>query len=119
MSLKIIRLMENLKRDHLTTAISHLLRFDKRFTVLTELSFAISQHDLSEYNIGAKDELKPDVCAYLEPPILPDTKGDLMTVSQMPNLVIEILSPRQSVDYLIRKLKAFFALGKDIFLIQL
>ncbi len=29
----------------------------------------------------------------------------------MPDLVIEILSPRQSVDYLVRKTKAYFELG--------
>ncbi|MEN8219007.1 MAG: Uma2 family endonuclease [Pseudomonadota bacterium] len=89
--------------------IGHLLDLDDRFTVLTELSLNVSQHDLSKHKIGAKDELKPDVCVYLECPIIPD--DDLLVVSKMPDLVIEILSPRQSINYLIRKIKAFFALG--------
>ncbi|MCP4695281.1 MAG: Uma2 family endonuclease [Gammaproteobacteria bacterium] len=34
-----------------------------------------------------------------------------MKVSQMPDLAVEILSPRQVVDYLVRKINAYFELG--------
>jgi Uma2 family endonuclease len=77
----------------------------------TELSLDISQHDLSEYRLDGKYEIKPDVCAYFEPPIIPKTEDDLVTVSKMPDLAIEILSPRQATSYLIRKIKAYFVLG--------
>jgi Uma2 family endonuclease len=82
-----------------------------RLTIMTELSLDISQHDLSKYRLDAKNELKPDICAYLEPPVIPEGEDDLVTVSQMPDLAIEVLSPRQAVSYLVRKIKAYFELG--------
>ncbi|KHD08522.1 hypothetical protein PN36_16755 [Candidatus Thiomargarita nelsonii] len=88
-----------------------LKQTNKNLAVLTELSLDISQHDLSEYRLGVKNEVKPDVCAYLELPTVPDEEVDLISVSQMPELAIEILSPRQAISYLIRKIKAYFALG--------
>jgi Uma2 family endonuclease len=77
----------------------------------TELSLDISQHDLSEYKLDSKYEIKPNICAYIHFPVIPDKVDDLLTVSQMPDLAIEILSPRQSIGYLIRKTKAYFELG--------
>jgi Uma2 family endonuclease len=91
--------------------LTSLLDNDERFTIMTELSLDISQHDLSKYRLDAKDELKPDVCAYLKPPVIPYEEDDLITVSQMPELAIEVLSPRQAHSYLIRKIKAYFELG--------
>jgi Uma2 family endonuclease len=91
--------------------LTSLLDNEERFTVLTELSLDISQHDLSKYRLDAKEELKPDVCAYLKSPVIPDEEDDLITVSQMPDLAIEVLSPRQAHSYLIRKIKAYFELG--------
>jgi Uma2 family endonuclease len=88
-----------------------LLRENKNLTVISELSLDISQYDLSQYRLESKYEIKPDVCAYLEPPVIPDTEDDLLTVSKIPDLVIEILSPRQAISYLTRKIKAFFELG--------
>jgi len=76
-----------------------------------ELSLDISQYDLSEYDLGVKEEFKPDVCAYLKRPVVPKGKSDLVKISQMPDLAIEILSPRQAVDYLVRKINAYFELG--------
>jgi Uma2 family endonuclease len=103
--------MGSLHHSNMQTKLNVLLFQEERFFVATELSLDISQHDLSKYKLDAKDELRPDVCAYLEPPVVPDGTDDLVKVSQMPDLAIEILSPRQSVGYLIRKIKAFFALG--------
>ncbi len=94
------------------TKLNYLLLNDnKNLTVISELSIDISQHDLSKYRLESKSELKAEVCAYLEPPIIPDTEDDLVTVSKIPDLVIEILSPRQAISYLIRKINAFFELG--------
>ena len=103
----------SLNHSTVQTNLAGLLKFkcEKKLAVLTELSLDISQHYLSKYDLDAKDELKPDVCAYLKRPVIPDGKNDLIKVSQMPDLVIEILSPRQSIGYLIRKIKAYFELG--------
>jgi len=91
--------------------IASLLVSDSRFTVFSELSLDISQYDLSKYRLGIEDEIKPDVCSYLNAPVIPDEEDDLVKVAQMPDLAIEILSPRQSVSYLIRKTNAYLATG--------
>lgn len=93
--------------------IAGLLLYHDNLSVFTQLSLDISQHDLNKYRLKAKDDWKPDVCAYLGSPPMPDEEfeDDLISVSQMPELAIEILSPRQSVSYLVRKIKAYFALG--------
>jgi len=103
--------MGSLYHSNMQIKLGGLLDREERFFVATELSLDISQYDLSKYDIGAKEEVKPDVCAYLKRPIVPDGQNDLLKVSQMPDLVVEILSPRQSVDYLIRKFKAYFEMG--------
>ncbi len=93
--------------------LAGLLLNNDNLSVFTELSLDISQHDLSKYRLKAKDDLKQDVCAYVGSPPMPDEEfeDDLISVSQMPELAIEVLSPRQSVGYLVRKIKAYFALG--------
>jgi Uma2 family endonuclease len=105
--------MGSLNHSTVQTNLAGLLKFkcDKKLAVMTELSLDISQHDISQYDLEASAELKPDVCAYLKRPVIPEGKNDLIKVSQMPDLVIEILSPRQSVCYLVRKTKAYFELG--------
>lgn len=105
--------MRSLNHSIVQTNLAGLLKFkcDKKLAVMTELSLDISQYDISQYDLEASTELKPDVCAYLKCPVVPDGKNDLIKVSQMPDLVIEILSPRQSIDYLVRKTRAYFELG--------
>jgi Uma2 family endonuclease len=105
--------MGSLNHSTVQTNLAGLLKFkcDKKLAVMTELSLDISQHDISQYDLEASEELKPDVCAYLKRPVIPAGKNDLIKVSQMPDLIIEILSPRQSLGYLVRKIKAYFELG--------
>jgi Uma2 family endonuclease len=88
----------SLKHSIVQTNLAGLLKFkcEKKLAVMTKLSLDISRHDLSKYDIEGKEELKPDVCAYFKQPVIPDEKDDLLTVSIMPDLVIEILSPRQA-----------------------
>jgi Uma2 family endonuclease len=87
-----------------------LIGCDERFEVMPELSLDVTQIDLKQFGLKAKDELKPDVCVYTTPPEaeLPD---DILKTTQMPDLAIEILSPSQTVSELINKLKAYFALN--------
>ncbi len=105
--------MGSLNHSTVQINLGGLLKFkcDKKLAVMSELSLDISQYDLSKYDLGVKEELKPDVCAYIKRPVIPKGKNDLVRVSQMPDLVIEILSPRQAIDYLIRKIYAYFELG--------
>jgi Uma2 family endonuclease len=71
------------------------------------LSLDISKYDLSNY--GIKDEIKPDVCLY--PSSIDLQEFDVVKMTDMPLLAIEILSPSQGIPELKRKIHAFFELG--------
>ncbi|MCK5717025.1 MAG: Uma2 family endonuclease [Thiomargarita sp.] len=105
--------MGSLNHSTVQTNLAGLLKFksDKTLFVMTELSLDVSQHDLSKYHIENKEELKPDICAYFTRPIIPFEEEDLLKVAIMPDLVIEILSPRQAINYLLKKTKVYFTLG--------
>jgi hypothetical protein len=45
-----------------------LLSYDERFTVLPKLSLDASQIDFKQFGLKIKDELKPNISVYLEPP---------------------------------------------------
>ncbi len=89
--------------------IASLLNNDERFTVMTELSLDICQQDFSQYGIKAKDEIKPDICLY--PNTIDWQDIDILKMTEMPLLAIEILSPSQSLEMLKNKVYAYFALG--------
>jgi len=101
--------------NHSITAgrIAGLLFNDERFEVMPELSLDTTQIDLKRFNLKAKDELVPDISIYTGLPPIPDNEieDDILKASQMPDLAIEVLSPRQSIGELIRKIKAYFSLG--------
>jgi Uma2 family endonuclease len=105
--------MPSFKHSLTQTRIATLLSNDDRLTTFVELSLDASQVDLSQFGIKAKDELIPDVCVYLEPPFESDDEidDDVLKVSQIPDLVIEVLSPKQTISELLNKFKAYFALG--------
>ena len=101
--------------------LTSLLDNDERFVTFVELSLDASAIDLSKFNLKAKDELVPDVCVYAGSPPQPnqEIEADILRVSQMPDLAIEVLSPSQSVNFLVRKIKAYFALGvKSCWLVE-
>lgn len=101
------------------THLANLLFNDERFIVLVELSLDTSQIDLSQFGLKTKTEMKPDLCVYkrqLEPKLKKSTQPkrlhtDILKVAKMPLLVIEILTPTQSVNELLMKFDAYFALG--------
>ncbi len=82
---------------------------NNKFTPAVELSLDISRLDLNQLAIKAKDELKPDVCLYSSNRGL-SKPDDILKMSEMPLLAIEILSPKQSIDDILAKFKAYFAL---------
>jgi len=89
--------------------ITGLLVNDERFSVMTELSLDISSHDFSQYGFKAKEEIKPDICAYPNDVWLQDS--DLVKMTDMPLLAIEILSPSQGTKELKDKIHVYFDLG--------
>lgn len=93
--------------------ITGLLFNDERFTVMPELSLDTSPIDLSQFKLKAKDELIPDICVYRELPDDPvdELDNDILKMTQMPELAIEIPSPKQGIEDILLKFKAYFALG--------
>ena len=89
--------------------IAGLLFNDGRFTVMPELSLDISQIDLSQFGIKAKNELKPDICLY--PNNVGGKKRDILRMPDKPLLVIEIISPEQGIREILAKFDAYFALN--------
>jgi Uma2 family endonuclease len=87
-----------------------MLLNDERFTPAVELSLDASQIDLSQFGLKTKEELKPDISLYQGRRELcnPD---DILKMTEMPLLAIEVLSPKQTIDELLVKFKAYFALG--------
>jgi len=90
--------------------ITALLSQDKRFTTFVELSLDASAVDLSQFGLNVKGELKPDVCLY------PNSNmgikhRDILKMSEMPLLAIEIISPKQGIDDILAKFEGYFALG--------
>jgi len=88
--------------------ITGLLFSDPRFTIMPELSLDSSQIDLNQFNI--KNELIPDISVYQEIIDLCEPLDELK-MKNMPALAIEVLSPRQSMNDVIAKFQAYFALG--------
>jgi Uma2 family endonuclease len=107
------REMPSKKHSRAQTNITGLLFNDERFTTFVELSLDATRIDLSQFELKAKDELIPDICAYTEPPSEQEDEleDDEMRVTEIPDLAIEVLSPRQAISDLLFKIKAYFALG--------
>jgi Uma2 family endonuclease len=83
---------------------------EKRFSVFVELSLAPGQIDLKQFGLKAKEEIIPDICLYPKGSLKPKGR-DLLKVSEMPLLAIEIVSPKQGLDEILAKFEAYFALG--------
>ena len=91
--------------------IASLFSNDERFIVPVELSLDVSQIDLSQFGLKVKEELIPDVCLYPKDVPHPKRGDDILKMSNMPLLVTEVLSPKQTIDEIMAKFKAYFALG--------
>jgi len=79
------------------------------YTPVTELSLDISNLDLSKFDIKVKEEIRPDICLYPKRKI--DLTHDILKMSEMPLLAIEILSPKQGIYDILEKFKIYFTLG--------
>ncbi|MDM8559295.1 Uma2 family endonuclease [Candidatus Parabeggiatoa sp. HSG14] len=56
------------------------------------------------------DELKPDVCLYPNSVEFSEPY-DILKMSEMPLLAIEVVSPKQGLDDIVAKFQAYFSLG--------
>lgn len=106
--------MPSKKHSRAQTNLTVLFGNDNRFTTFVELSLDATSIDLSQFGLKAKDELIPDVCVYIESPdeeFDDELDDDEVRVKKMPDLAIEVLSPRQAISDLLSKIKVYFSLG--------
>lgn len=80
---------------------------DGKYSVFNELSLDVSLLDTEHYNV--KDEAIPDVCVYPKHSL--SLPHDILRMTDMPLLVVEVLSPRQGTGSILETFDAYFALG--------
>ncbi|HIE02043.1 MAG TPA: Uma2 family endonuclease [Thiotrichaceae bacterium] len=107
---EVLKEMGSINHSIVQAKITGMLLNDERFTPAVELSLDISQIDLSQFGLKAKEELKPDICLYQGRREL-SNPDDVLKMTEMPLLAIEVLSPKQTIDDILAKFKAYFALG--------
>lgn len=95
------KIMPSINHSFLQARIAGLFLDHEKFTPFIELSLDASQIDLNQFGLKNK-ELVPDVCLYEEQHQF-DPFGDATKRTDMPQLVIEILSPSQGTDDIITK----------------
>jgi Uma2 family endonuclease len=100
----------SLNHSLIQARLARLLPDDDSFTIAIELSLDVSQTDLSQFGLKVKEELKPDILLY-EESYQPNPLEDIVKMTKMPSLIIEILSPSQGFSDILAKFKAYFALG--------
>lgn len=99
-------LYHSLTQGRLITSLSQ----NDKFIVIPELSLDVSQIDLKQFGITAKDKLIPDISLYPKGQF--KKKGrDLLKVSEFPLLAIEVISPEQGTNDILAKFEAYFTLG--------
>ncbi|MDM8559051.1 Uma2 family endonuclease [Candidatus Parabeggiatoa sp. HSG14] len=109
--------MGSLNHSFTIGRIAGLLFNDERFTVMPELTLDASQIELSQFGVKAKKDLKPDISIY--PNTVKRQRRDVIRMSQMPLLAIEVISPEQGVEEILANFDAYFALGiKSCWLVE-
>ncbi|RKZ41280.1 MAG: hypothetical protein DRQ49_05760 [Gammaproteobacteria bacterium] len=103
--------MGSLNHSLAQTQIVGQLLNDERFTTIVELNLDVGETDLKQFGLDVKRELKPDICLYPKGKLQPDWTCDVLKMQEMPLLVIEVLSPRQGIEEILAKIRAYFALG--------
>ncbi|MCB0122561.1 MAG: Uma2 family endonuclease [Caldilineaceae bacterium] len=87
--------------------LAHVIRKYSNLSAFIELSLDTSKLDKTQF-ADVNNELIPDVCAYPRSSII---DLDILVMQEMPELVIEVISPRQGAHGIVRKFQAYFALG--------
>lgn len=95
--------MGSRNHSYLQMKLGALLLGLEQYMVLSEISLDSSSLE------GNTKEMRPDLALF--PPLTIDFLQDEIRMQTMPLLVIEILSPRQSIDEILEKFRAYFKLG--------
>lgn len=92
--------MESYNHSYVQASLTALLVVTKQFRVLTELSLEINK---VEYN--------PSISFYAKPKQGIIHSGDGIETTEMPLGIIEILSPKQTIDTMFNKFETYFQAG--------
>lgn len=87
--------------------LAYLLKRVGRYSVSVELSLDSSSLDKGRFPIA--DELIPNLCVYPLRQLI--KSNDILKMTEMPLIAIDVLSFRQFPSTLIEKFRAYFALG--------
>jgi Uma2 family endonuclease len=79
------------------------------YTPVNELSLELGAIDLGAYDLRTTTEVRPDISLYPKRGLSRPT--DILRMSEMPLLAVEILSPRQGTYEILEKFKVYFELG--------
>lgn len=80
-----------------------------KYTPISELTLDVSGIDVSQFGLRSKEEIKPDISVYSRRGL--SRPQDILKMSDMPLLAVEIVSPRQGLYDLINKFRVYFVLG--------
>lgn len=87
--------------------LAYLFKQLGSYTVPVELSLDVSTLDRTRFAVGK--EIKPDVCLYSKRGLV--KPKDILRMTEMPLLVLEVLSPRQGALDIIEKFEVYFEMG--------
>lgn len=87
--------------------LAYLFKLNGTYSVYSELSLDASILDSEQFSV--KDEVIPDIAIYPKRSL--SLPHDILRMTDMPLLVVEVLSPRQGTGTILDKFSAYFALG--------
>ena len=87
--------------------LAHVIRKYSDLSAFIEWSLDVSKLDRTQFP-DINNELIPDVCVYPRSSII---DLDILVMREMPELVIEVISPRQGAHGIVRRFQAYFTLG--------
>jgi Uma2 family endonuclease len=101
--------MGSFNHGYFQIRLGALLGKTDEYTVVAELTLDVGKLDLSQFEVKSREEVKPDLCVYPRRQI--NRSQDIVRMTEMPLLVVEILSPLQGIQTILNKFRVYFALG--------
>lgn len=95
--------------SYVQAKLATLLVTQTPYTVCSELSLDMSQLDWTKLQVKSQSEATPDLCLYPKRGL--SEPYDILRMTEMPLLIIEILSPRQGTQDILEKFGVYFAAG--------
>lgn len=101
--------MGSLNHSYFQAKLTGLLLDFEEYIVFTELTLDVRNAPWDTLQVRSQNSLKPDICLYRSRIL--DLSADILQMTEMPLLAVEILSPMQGMQIILDKFKIYFALG--------